>query len=674
MPRLGVLARVALASALVVSLEGLGASCAFAHGGRPVFKGPRPPADPTPPPPPPPPPSPGRSPNTSPPPAGNQPTPQPPESTPTGGDGGVDGTGGGGPRRTAAAGADAWTYWWELEKEAFLSLKASLYRTRRTADHPLAALGEARAPTSDATRPTEKEVDTVVLPALLRSVGPGADADVEGASWLALAKLTRDPAVARRIREVALDPSEPALVREPAVLALGALRRATPVFEARELDRLRQACLSIVEDDASTTRVRAFAALSLGLLGDQPGLPVGERLFELVRRPWPSSEIPVALVVALSLQRPDTIAPATVDALVVCAGRGRLVRESAATTLRAHAAVAVGRLGSEEHVAPLANALATRGVPPEVRQSAAIALGLLGRRVGAAARAEVESALVRAADGSGDPVVRAYAILSLARLLEADVAAGRTSSLDPASSPAAREVLRAAEKGAAVLRPFGALALGRVGRAVGDLPDAAVAGRFRGRAVEVLRSGLDDSALDTRSRAAFAVGLGLLADEGAVSRLVAIVSDVGESPELRGYAAVALGLVGDPEATVVRAVRGALRERSSDELRAQAAVALALLCGGDAVDSLLEELRDADVRHVVGEVLVVLGRVGDARAIPALLGILEDATRGENLRARAAAGLGLVGDLEAVPSLSAFGRDLNHRVVTDALAEVLRIL
>src|SRR5207244_8655594 len=64
--------------------------------------------------------------------------------------------------------------------------------------------------------------------------------------------------------------------------------------------------------------------------------------------------------------------------------------------------------------------------------------------------------------------------------------------------------------------------------------------------LDALRAGLVDAGLDARSRGAFAVGLGLAQDEGSRGRLVSILADPKEDAELRGYSAVALGMVGDP--------------------------------------------------------------------------------------------------------------------------------
>jgi HEAT repeat protein len=659
---------------------------AFAHGG--VFRGPiggvppglRPPGDPTPPPLPPP---------TSPPTTGAPPEDAtPPSFPPSGGDPppvtgapGLDTPGSGGERRKVSGLTfEDWEFWWAHNSADVLRLKAALFAMRVTPDSPIGVLGKGVGNASDATRPTETQVRAVVVPALLRAMEPKADVDpdVAGAAHVALAKVTDDPAHLDRLRAAVADPEQPLLLREAAAISLGLVRRGEgrARFSARDLDRMRRFCLDVFEDDDHPTRVRAFAMFSVGLLGDQPtDDPVAPRLATLLReRRW-NDDLGVALIQALSLQPAQAVGAEVLDLLVDAALRGRLGRDDASDILRAHALLAVGRLGWDVHVGPATNALALRSASALVRRSAAIALGTLGARVDGDARAEVALALVRAAETQSDASVRSFATMSIARLLEADVRAQRTDVQNAGRGRAVDFLAKTAESGAPIQRPYGALALGFVARAVGDRPDVLAHGELRERAVALLRAGLEDRSRDARTRAAFAVSLGIARDEGSRAGLVALVGDRDADPTLRGHAAVAFGMVGGGGTREVSVLEAALRERSSEELRRQTAVGLGLVQPRRAVDLLLAELSDPDAPDSVkGQVVAALGAVGDERALAPLAALVFDARASVPTRALACAGLGLVGDLELVPSLSVLSKDQNYRASPDALTEVLTIL
>ena len=180
--------------------------------------------------------------------------------------------------------------------------------------------------------------------------------------------------------------------------------------------------------------------------------------------------------------------------------------------------------------------------------------------------------------------------------------------------------------------------------------------------------------MDKRARGAFAISLGVLQDEGSKAELVALVADRQEDKELRGYSAVALGLIGMRSADVVKAIRDALKERSSEELRQQTAIALGLLQSPDTVATLIKELKEADSQNVLGQIVLALAKIGDAQAIAPLVELLRDTSRPDLTRALACAGLGLIGDLETIPSLARLSKDINYRASPDTVNEALSIL
>ena len=72
--------------------------------------------------------------------------------------------------------------------------------------------------------------------------------------------------------------------------------------------------------------------------------------------------------------------------------------------------------------------------------------------------------------------------------------------------------------------------------------------------------------------------------------------------------------------------------------------------------------------------VLALARVGDARALDPLVALLKDKDEQHLTRALACSGLGLVGDLEWIPSLARLSTDLNYRAAGAMMAEVLSIL
>ena len=101
---------------------------------------------------------------------------------------------------------------------------------------------------------------------------------------------------------------------------------------------------------------------------------------------------------------------------------------------------------------------------------------------------------------------------------------------------------------------------------------------------------------------------------------------------------------------------------------------LGLLGQSDAVQILLKELEEADTQNVQGQVVIALAKIGDARAIKPLVDLLKNPQKPDPTRAISCAGLGLIGDLEFIPSLSRISKDINYRATSDPINEVLSFL
>jgi len=137
---------------------------------------------------------------------------------------------------------------------------------------------------------------------------------------------------------------------------------------------------------------------------------------------------------------------------------------------------------------------------------------------------------------------------------------------------------------------------------------------------------------------------------------------------------VALGLIGDARQDVKDALKLALRERRSEDLRRNAATGLGLLHDAEVVTVLLEELGNAKSMTVQGQIIAALGKIGDHKAVRPLIEILKTKSKPTVTRAMSSVGLGLIGDLRPLPELSRVAKDYNYRASVRDLDELLYIL
>jgi len=694
---------VLVAVALVAAAQLLFAPDAWAHGGQ--FRGPgdsvppglREPSDPTPPPPPPPTsaPPPVTPPTTTPtpkaPPAPTTPGVQPPPTTAPDNNNPQRG-------KLTPASFEDWTFWYHNNKSDLENLKWALYH-RMSSDNPLFVSDrDSTGARGGQTRWTEKAVLEAVIPTLLWAMDEknAGHQDTESAAYIALAKVARDPAQIPMIFEgLNKAAKHNQVVIESAALALGLLRRAEKEdqFTAKELDGVREKLFAVFEDSEYQVRTRGFAVVSIGLLGDQPTgsgdyandtaaaqRATTEHLFELLKGNYPSEDLLVGVMLAIGLQPATSVLPEQREVLANCAYKGRLFRDQAQNLTRAYAAQALGRIGTKDDIRTLNNVMtAKRNVDQNTQRSAAIGLGLLGRLVSGEDRVEVAQTLLKSIDRIKDKSTKNFGIISLAYLLVEDIKAKTTDVIG--NTKADEYLLETAAKGSYLHRSFGALALGLVVREISDELEVDAYQEFREKALTLLREGVASKRGDKKGRAAFCTAVGIARDSRSRDALREIVEDTAGDKMLRSYAALGIGLIGEPTAADAKAIAEAMRERSSEELRRQAAVALGLLgnpkiagTNKDAVELLLEELKDARTQSHKGQVVLALASIGDHRAIEKLVDLVKDQNEQDLTRALACAGLGLIGDLEWIPSLSRASKNINYRASTDLVNELLSIL
>jgi HEAT repeat protein len=584
-------------------------------------------------------------------------------------------------------GFENWVFWYHNNKADIENLKKALY-SRVASENPLFQIGGRNLSNrSDATHDTRAKVESLIIPTLLEVMeAKNMHQDTQSAAYIALAKMAKEPTQIELIKK-GLDPSlkNTIIVQESAAIALGMLRRGLKAqqFEAAELDKVRDFLFGIFENEEYYARIRGFAALAIGLLGDQPSgsgtysghAATTERLFGLLAKhnDFNHPDLVIGVLMAIGLQPAPSVTGDQKDELRRCLAKGTLYGNGIQSMAQSYVALTLGRIGDAKDIQVLQRAMTNRrNKDRNIQRSCAIGLGQLGRLVQGEDRIEVAKTLFDNMSKLKDASALNYAVISLSDLIIADVKQGRTDVIG--NTKVGDYLLELADDGKYIQRPFGALALGLIGKEIGDQTTVPIYGEFRSKSLEILRNGLKTKKLDKRGRAAFATSLGIVQDLTSVKDLVALVSDKKEDQELRGYAALALGLIGNATRDVLLPIREALKERRSEELRQQTATALGLLKDSEGVPLLLDELKRAKSQNVKGQVVLALAKIGDARAVAPMVELLKDDGEQDLTRALACAGLGVIGDLEWLPSLSRISLDVNYRASVDLINEVLSLI
>lgn len=586
------------------------------------------------------------------------------------------------PGQRIQADAESWIPWYENNKADIEQLKAALY-SRVVSEMLIAGPGKNISNRSKATHATLAKIKASILPALLRALSAKKlHPDVRAAAYVSLGKVADSPAHIEVLKR-GLDRSRkhPQAVQASAALALGLLRRGRPTRQlpTADLDKVRALLFEVFENRNYGPRTRGFAMLALGLLGDQPSEGEGlsgharttARMFHLLEkhRTFAHPGLVIALLMSIGMQPSAAVTEFQRDVLRRCVVKGALYLGPVQGLTRSYAVQALGRVGNAGDIRALTRAMLAPNPDLDVQRSCAIALGQLGPLVHGEDRVTVARTLLAGTKQMKDASARNFAAISLADLIRSDIRHEKTDVI--AKAGAAKYLLELARSGRHAERPFGALALGRIAGTIAKETTVATYGEFRARCLGVLRKGLAAKGLDDRSRAAFAVALGMAKDASSARSLAAIVADRSAGPEFRGYAALSLGMIGLSVRDVISPIRLALREHSSAALRVDAARALGLLKDSELLPLLLEELWTADDQRTKGEVVFCLAQVGKARAADPLVAILGDEREQTNTRTLAASGLGEIGDLEWLPSLSRIRLDVNYRAATDLIRAVL---
>ncbi len=624
-----------------------------------------------------PPPSTVPGPGTAPPGKGGTPIPDPTKPTyggnPVATPGNPTATPGG--RQTGGVDRTRWTWWWEFNREPYLRLKHHvLGGDPVTGEDGFLGLD----PDGGADlRPTTAQIRDEILPALVGAIERTRQPDVVSSALIALGRVGDDlpesdrAGIAERIRPFLKEDSLE--VAEAAVIALGILGHEPSAPLLASLLRDDTIARQAVGGRAVKTRMRAFAAYALGLMGnattreDVRRYAVHELAAALAEETdGPSPDVEVACVIALGLapvedrgELPPTAqrrGKARVDpgpAAATLGGQVAFLREVLADKkrddlVRAHVPVSLARLYAasdgpnrgaiKARLAPdfLARIAPMRREPRELVQSCVIALGFLGDNDADELDAEIRSRLMGIDGQHPDLGVRHFARIALGRC------GGRAGESPAEGVDAVRRFLQTElAKGKADERPWAALGLGILERAL--LDEGAIPNRTSTKALRVALVG--SKAPDEIGATALAAGL--VRDVEAESPLLDKLAGTRDD-EARGSVAVGLGLLG--ARTAAARVRRVVEESTFRPLLLRdAATGLSLLGDKQAVPALIAMLGDARSLSSQAAISSALGRIGDARSIQPLVEMLNDTNVTDRGRAFAAVALGIVGDTDELP-------------------------
>jgi HEAT repeat protein len=560
-------------------------------------------------------------------------------------------TGGQGGRHGPSEGFEQWEFWWEYNKEPYLNLRLRLGDMIKTGGSAIGVGHGEREGGVSANRVTAEDVKNEILPALLPALSE-SDADIVDSSVLAIGRmLPRDlsdlgfDAIVRTLK------SEHTSAQEAATLSLGVLGDPKAIDILVELmnDTPKARSQYLQSNKPTPNLVRAFAALSLGLIGQKDSIPLLERVIE--KEADGQRDLKSCALLALGMFKSDE--EAIVAFLMKVMENRDLDR-----MLRAYAPTSIAKLG-EAAGAAVPQLLATAKsdkADNEMVRSSVIALGKLATMP----QKDVIDTLKALALDHSDMQTRHFAFIALAEIgardrsfeIGAEAHQGLSSFfLEALSRPKPQTSL-----------PWAGLGLAIYARSQKPL---------QVQAIPKLHQAFEDGN-NPSYKAAMAIGLGLVEARDSAALLSRALKESNDQ-SLKGYIAVSLGLM--HASTAAETLRDSIKQKGIDwRYRLNLARALGLMNDLAAVPTLVDELVSAKTLSESSSIAQALGLIGDRSSIQPLKTILADKSMSGKQRAFAAVALGLLAEKTELPWNAEISVGLNYRAKTTAVAEILDIL
>ncbi len=534
---------------------------------------------------------------------------------------------------------DAWSTWWKYNRESFLALP--LHRPEPVTSAGMGTEDEANARRADRAALVEK---------LARALDGELASGLRGAILLALARIAVDEPEGQAVEELLVAHLAAAEldVAETACAALGILGRPSSAPLLAQLLGDSDAGRKLHERKEVSSRMRTFAAASLGLLArrteNSDVLRYATHALAESLLADGSSPADRRIAALVSLRAIDAGARDGSGLDCPCSSNEALARSLLAMLdnereddlVRAHVPAVLARLARdvpealrEEIALTLLRIAERRQAHSVIVQGVLLALGEIGDAGEESLDRRIRATLTKLASDSS---FRGCASIALAE-------AGSQLAVNGKASQGTLDVLgwlvKRAMRSNSQERAWAAIALGVLGRRLDErgasLPEDELLCLEQG----IERSGSGDLC------AAFSVAAGLARKREACSRILERLDDL-QGEEL-GHMALALGLAGAPEA-IGPLHQQLSRARHQPLVLEEVALALALLDDARLVDELVALLDECDCTASRMGVAASLGRSKNPRAVEPLLALFEDREGSELERAWAALGLAALVD------------------------------
>jgi HEAT repeat protein len=553
-------------------------------------------------------------------------------------------------RYSGGMGYERWEFWWENNKDAFLDLKNRLGGTSNVSGSSGFLVGRGRKDMARTSkRPTSSMIMNDILPSLLDALKIDHK-DIQDSTVLAVARITRSEDASKVIDNIyELLDSKYDTAQQAATLSLGVLGSPEACQTCYDLMIDSQAGRQLVGGGKVPDLVRAFAALSLGLIGSEQSAPKLRLVIEKEDSQTQKDLVSCAIT-ALGLMTNIDAKDENVRFLIK-----QLDNSKMDPFLKASIPTALAKLGNPVALSPIVKAFKEDKQNDWIRQSCAIAMGQLAT----IEDDEVINLLIKYVKEGKDVQTRHFSFIALAQLgaRDTDFAAHTAQHkkigdlfLAEISRPSRTQHLSWASMAAAI--------------------HAMKHESLSGNVINKIREKFSETK-DPSEKGAIAVSLGLLNAEGTAEMLYDQLLDTKDKA-LQGHLCIALGLMSWSQAA--EKIRYFAANEIVFRLRLQAATALGLMGDTEAVSVLVKALEDGKTLSVTSSAAKALGLIGDSSAITPLKNILEDPSKNNLARAFAAVALGIIGEKTDLPWNAVVSENFNYRAKVPAISEVLDIL
>lgn len=551
-------------------------------------------------------------------------------------------------------GYEIWEFWWENNKDQYLNLKNRLVKVTSVSGSSGQLTGRGRqGDARSSRRPSDQAIANDVIPLLTGLLKSETNRDILDSAVLALGRMAK-----AELADTVLQSAQPMLghkelsVQTSAALSMGVLGSPKAIPVLTELMANTSKGQQLAGGADVPWLVRAFAALSLGLINDASS--VGPLVNIIQNTPDSDRDIKVCAIVALGLMDNASVNEGYEFLL------GKLADRKLDSVIKSYIPTALAKMAGSSRtdaVPALLAAFKDKDTDNFVRQSCAIALGLLARMD---QKDVIETLQQYVAEGK-DMQTRHFCFMALAEIGKRDK---DNEQANQDAHLAVRELFlkEFTKPESKTNRSWAALAAAvyakEISSAQADL-------------VEPLSKAYEKES-DLSFKSAYALALGLL-NVGSMGPKIHQDFREKQDENFRGYAAVALGFMNYKDAG--EDLRGLCQSKTiAPTFRLQVATGLGLMSDTEAVHVLVETLKSAQTLGVSSAVAKALGLIGDVGAIDPLRQIATDKAAQNITRAFACVALGIVCEKSDLPWNARISQDNNYRARVPAIDEILDIL